>query len=317
MARDRYFQALRGLAIAAVVLIHCLPQCAATVALRPFLNFSVALFLFLSGLLTDEVKIRGGVLRRRIRKVAVPYALWSIVYLIVFPHHSLTSGIVAFIAGSASAQMYYLLVYVQLVLLTPLLFKLCLRHRYFVYAITPACLLFRECAAFAGVALPQIQVLCPMWLIFYVIGLDWKRWSKFIGGHTFRVFIAFCTCLVFQEIVAFWWYAAGDLNMATTQLKISSLATSLAAIALFMTIPASFKTKASASPLVGLGNASFGIYLCHILVLAVVGKLVGLFSMPSEVSTFTLWALTLVGSFLFVSTLGRLLPKRIRALIGF
>jgi fucose 4-O-acetylase-like acetyltransferase len=59
MARDRYLQALRGLAIAAVVLIHCLPQCVATVALRPFLNFSVALFLFLSGLLTDEVKIGG------------------------------------------------------------------------------------------------------------------------------------------------------------------------------------------------------------------------------------------------------------------
>lgn len=71
MARDRYLQVLRGLAIAAVVLIHCLPQCPATVALRPFLNFSVALFLFLSGFLTDENKIRGGVLQRRVRKVAV------------------------------------------------------------------------------------------------------------------------------------------------------------------------------------------------------------------------------------------------------
>lgn len=212
--------------------------------------------------------------------------------------------------------MYYLLVYVQLVLLTPLLFKLLLRHRYFVYAITPVCLLFRECAAFAGVALPQIQVLCPLWLIFYVVGLDWKRWDKLIRKHTFRVFIVFCTCLAFQEIASFWWYAAGDFNMATTQLKISSLATSLAAIALFMTIPASFKMKASTSPFVGLGNASFGIYLCHILVLAVVGKLVGLLAMPPEVLTFTLWALTLVGSYLFVSTLGRLLPKQIRALIG-
>lgn len=315
MARDRYLQALRGLAIAAVVLIHCLPQCPATVALRPFLNFSVALFLFLSGFLTDEDKIRG-VLQRRVRKVARAYALWSIVYLIVFPHHSLASGIVAFIIGSASAQMYYLLVYVQLVLLTPLLFKLLLRHRYFVYAITPVCLLFRECAAFAGVALPQIQVLCPLWLIFYVVGLDWKRWDKLIRKHTFRVFIVFCTCLAFQEIASFWWYAAGDFNMATTQLKISSLATSLAAIALFMTIPASFKMKASTSPFVGLGNASFGIYLCHILVLAVVGKLVGLLAMPPEVLTFALWALTLVGSYLFVSTLGRLLPKQIRALIG-
>lgn len=61
MAKDRYLQALRGLAISAVVLIHCLPQCAASIAVRPFLNFSVALFLFLSGVLTDERKFNSGV----------------------------------------------------------------------------------------------------------------------------------------------------------------------------------------------------------------------------------------------------------------
>lgn len=60
MAKDRYLQALRGLAISAVVLIHCLPQCAASVAIRPFLNFSVVLFLFLSGVLTDERKFNAG-----------------------------------------------------------------------------------------------------------------------------------------------------------------------------------------------------------------------------------------------------------------
>lgn len=60
MAKDRYLQALRGLAISAVVLIHCLPQCAASVAIRPFLNFSVALFLFLSVVLTDERKFNAG-----------------------------------------------------------------------------------------------------------------------------------------------------------------------------------------------------------------------------------------------------------------
>lgn len=247
----------------------------------------------------------------------MPYALWSIVYLIAFPRHSLVSGIIALITGSASAQMYYLLVYAQLVLLTPLLFKLLSRHRHFVYAVTPVCLLFRELAAFTGVALPQVQVLCPMWLIFYVIGLDWKHWNKYIGGHAFRVFMVFCTCLVLQEMAAFWWHAAGDFNMATTQLKISSLATSLAAIALFMAIPTSFKMRISDSLFVGLGDASFGIYLCHILVLSVAGKLVGLFSMSLGVSAFALWALTLVSSYLFVSILGRLLSKQIRALIGF
>lgn len=52
--RDPYLQVVRGLAIAAVVLIHCLPQEAASVALRPFLNFAVAAFVFLSGYLTPR-----------------------------------------------------------------------------------------------------------------------------------------------------------------------------------------------------------------------------------------------------------------------
>lgn len=106
MAKDRYLQALRGLAISAVVLIHCLPQCAASVAIRPFLNFSVALFLFLSGVLTDERKFNaGGGLRRRISKVAGPYAFWSVIYLAAFPRPSWASGFLAFAVGSVSAQM--------------------------------------------------------------------------------------------------------------------------------------------------------------------------------------------------------------------
>lgn len=60
MAKDRYLQAVRGVAIAVVVLIHCLPQCDVSVALRPLLNWAVAAFLFLSGLLTAEARIARG-----------------------------------------------------------------------------------------------------------------------------------------------------------------------------------------------------------------------------------------------------------------
>lgn len=84
MAKDRYLQALRRLAISAVVLIHCLPQCAASVAIRPFLNFSVALFLFYPVFLPTSANLLGG-LRRRISKVAGPYAFWSVIYLAAFP----------------------------------------------------------------------------------------------------------------------------------------------------------------------------------------------------------------------------------------
>ena len=69
MAKDRYLQAVRGAAICAVVLIHCLPQRDASVAVRPFLNWGVAAFIFLSGYLTSEEKImRGGRFRSGLRR---------------------------------------------------------------------------------------------------------------------------------------------------------------------------------------------------------------------------------------------------------
>ncbi len=44
--KDEYIQFLRGCAMIAVVLIHCLPQADWILFLRPFLNCAVAMFLF-------------------------------------------------------------------------------------------------------------------------------------------------------------------------------------------------------------------------------------------------------------------------------
>ena len=69
--KDLYIQALRGLAISAVVLIHALPQSEYSLLVRPFLNWGVALFLFISGLLSPEPRFAsgGGVVRNRLVKV--------------------------------------------------------------------------------------------------------------------------------------------------------------------------------------------------------------------------------------------------------
>lgn len=99
--RDIYVQALRGLAIASVVLIHCLSESATSVALRPLLNWSVALFLFLSGILTTEEKVAGGgVVKRRLLKVAPPYLAWSAIYLVA---RRSDGAVWALLTGGASA----------------------------------------------------------------------------------------------------------------------------------------------------------------------------------------------------------------------
>ncbi len=101
MRKDPYIQAVRGLAIAAVVLIHCLPQQAASVALRPLLNFAVAAFVFLSGYLTTREKAldAGAFLSRRVGKVAAPYAVWTLAHLLARGATTPLAVLAAFVVG--------------------------------------------------------------------------------------------------------------------------------------------------------------------------------------------------------------------------
>ncbi len=160
--KDLYIQAVRGLAIAAVVLIHCLPQEAASVTLRPFLNFAVAAFVFLSGYLTPREKAADAdtFLRRRLGKIAAPYVVWTILYLVARGAFAPLTVLTAFVVGG-SAQLYYLVVYLQLVLLTPLLFRLLGQPvvRAALYAVTPLTLCVRYALSVVGISLP-IQAFC-------------------------------------------------------------------------------------------------------------------------------------------------------------
>ena len=50
-------QIIRGLAIIAVIMIHTSQDITSQLYVRPYINFAVATFLFLSGYLTDISKI--------------------------------------------------------------------------------------------------------------------------------------------------------------------------------------------------------------------------------------------------------------------
>ena len=77
---SRKVQVLRALAIIAVVAIHTCPSGLPQVIVRPFVNFGVGLFLFLSGWLTRENDFGKSFFKRRIFRVLVPYVIWTVVY---------------------------------------------------------------------------------------------------------------------------------------------------------------------------------------------------------------------------------------------
>lgn len=132
-------QLLRGLAIIAVVFIHNTPIGMSQIFIRPFINFAVALFLFLSGILTDINRWNP---RKRLIKVLIPYILWTFIYCVLRTCKTPTQIPLQFIkmlfTASGAAVMYYIWVYCQFTLFTPIMDKLAKsRYKYIGFCISP------------------------------------------------------------------------------------------------------------------------------------------------------------------------------------
>ena len=273
--RNDMVQMFRALSIIAVVMIHTTPNLECQVYCRPFVNFSVATFLFLSGYLTKSENIDWQKLfRKRIIRVVIPYIIWTILYSLPSVYHKGISCVfVNLLTAKAAAPLYYIFVYIQFVLLTPLLVRLA-KSKYQVlgWLVSPvSVLLFKYIPLFGGIELNRYvtviwSVSCLGWFTFYYIGL--LLGNKIIDKrYSFRALSVLYLCsIIIQMLEGYGWLLLGDGNCGT-QLKLSSLLTS----SLFcLIVYESLNRKA-----VGLknrfvkliGDYSFGIYLCHIMVM--------------------------------------------------
>lgn len=320
-SKNIYLQSLRGLAIAAVVLIHVLPTSDLTLLVRPLLNWGVALFLFLSGMLSPESKFvaRGGVVRKRLVKTLVPYLVWSVAYWAALGNGSLLGLGKGLLTGSCAPQLYYLVVYAQLVILTPWLYRMLRSRRALVYLVTPAVLVLREVLGALGTGIPHLGAFFATWLVYYALGLEWERIAPHVRWVALpKLALAFVACLVLQYGSGFAWGAYGNFDIATTQLKVTSMATSVLVILLFMRA-----AECEWNPLRGqgavsrLGDVSFGVYLCHIAVLVAARKVFAALGLAAFGWCFALWVVVLAVSALLVLLCQRLLPDKVLSAIGF
>ena len=159
--KDNSIQILRGLAIIAVVIIHSCPGGLYGVFLRPFVNYAAAMFLFLSGYLTKkEINNKKSFIFKRLKKVIIPYCIWSVIYMIP---EGFENFIIKFITGRCSVVFYYIFVYIQFVILTPLITKLIKsKYKMLGWFITPLCtVIFRYIFTLSGlISSVQITTIC-------------------------------------------------------------------------------------------------------------------------------------------------------------
>lgn len=151
--------------------------------IRAFVNFAVALFFFLSGYLTI-IDIDTKSLWKRVKKVLLPYVVWSLLYALLSGKNGLTiltgNVLLGLATGTCSFHLYFVLVYIQITMLTKVCtFVLCSKFKNIFLFISPvAILVFHYLMPYAGVQVTETVVRSNflVWLSYYYIGLG-------IGNH--------------------------------------------------------------------------------------------------------------------------------------
>jgi peptidoglycan/LPS O-acetylase OafA/YrhL len=109
--------------------------------------------------------------------------------------------------------------------------------------------------------------LFPTWLVFFVEGLYLKNNSIKINVKKMALFFVFVGILLSIAETYYWYGKYRDFGNSITAVKLSSFFFSFF---LVLYLLSSSKNQINSKILVFLGNASFGIYLMHMLFLPIV-----------------------------------------------
>lgn len=272
-------QILRGISIIAVVFIHNTPLGLAQVWCRPFLNFSVGLFLFLSGMLSNAEKWNP---KKRIIKVAIPYIIWTLLYVvsqnIKTPALIPITYLKTLITGKSAAIMYYIFVYCEFTLLMPLIDRLAKsRYKYLGFIITPMeIVVMRLIPVITGYHINTYisiiaHVSCLGWFTYYYLGYLLGNNIMKLEISTLKLVLTWGCTIIVEILEGYWYLSMGETNCGT-QLKLSAIFSgTFFAILAFRFINS--ERKCSARVLHLLGDYSFGIYFSHLAVMAVLSHI--------------------------------------------
>ncbi len=304
--RDTFWDAVRGLCILAVVWTHTrvgIPYADGPhswnfdywLIQRQLINFAVAVFIFLAGYFVTASKVTGRAgawLRSRAVRLGVPFLVWSVGYTLLMTAMGGTWSVGTFVRdvllGASAKHLYFIVVLLQLVALTPLLLRLLeTRWRWLPWAVTPAYLVLLYAQTLTdGAPRPFANTWFAAWFVFYWAGL-WVRRSGTPGSLGVRpAVVATAVAVVASMVEAYVLLRAGvDAGFAAGQLTVTSTLTSLAVIALLLALHERRQSGASVTTLgVGdcwfgldrLGRDSYGIFYVHLLWFVLAWQVLGL-----------------------------------------
>ena len=279
---NKKIQLIRASCIICVILGHTVNGIQAVIT-RPVINFCVAMFIFLSGYLTKmEIPNLKDFYFKRISKVAIPYVIWTVIYSLLF-WGGFKKFMVDLLTARAGIQFYYIFVYIQLVLLTPLVIKLLKsKYNWIGWFITPVFIIVASYICyFNGINIRTFKkTIFLSWFIYYYLGMAIK--NKIINYHisekkTMILYIISLLCCLSEAFA--WYYLDNNLDMATTQLKLSSILVAISAEFLGYIFITSDKITINDTKLtrflIMIGDSAFGIYFSHYAIIRLLNMIPG------------------------------------------
>lgn len=234
--------------------------------------------------------------------------VWSCIYLFktaIFDEITFRHIVYALICGKAATPLYYIVVMIQLTIITPWL----IRHRKkWMYLITPAYLIIIYTYNIATGTVPLLyETLFPAWFFFYLLGMDCRsgntdNWVKKINIYwvAIALFVSIAEAFILKTV------KCAD-GFVTSQIKCGSFIYA----AVFALVLLKKKKETRRSILSIAGDYSYGIFYCHMLILWIARKVVELTGLNNIwILNFGLcFILTAVGSFVFVWSVRTLVHK--------
>lgn len=297
-------------------MIHCpngigqsAEEFSAWMILRQLINFPVALFVFVAGYFVNTDKVEKNscaYLLNRGGRLLLPYLVWSILYLakdyVLNGSISIRHIFYSLCFGKAATPFYYIVVMLQLTVLTPWLVKL--KNRRWLYAITPIYLVALYIYNIITGEMPRLyETFFSAWFLFYILGMDCRngKWDNVISKMK-KCYIPILLCISLVEAAALL-KAGCAIGFASSQIKISSLIYT-AAIAMLLMKGKDRKQDSwmIKSILASIGDCSYGIFYVHMLVLLLIRKAVSVLGFPQVwiLNFMACFILTACGSYLTV-----------------
>ena len=279
--KNQKIQILRAIAIIAVVMIHTCPSGKWQVFIRPFINFAVATFLFLSGYLTNlENSDWKSFYKKRITRVIIPYVIWTFLYTTVdFIRNEIDfkKYIINLLTTKSASPLYYIFIYIQFVILTPFLGKLAKsKYRWIGFIISPLSIIIKYYWLIIRIKPNQyittlLGLCCLEWFLYYYIGL--LLGNKIINKKFSikKLIYLYFFSIILQIFETYGWFLLEEKNCGT-QIKMSSYLTSSIFILMSYWYINNQNINYTNKMLLLIGDYSFGIYISHIMIILLLGK---------------------------------------------